>query len=264
MKKLLRYSLWVLFLGGIMILMGFINHNLKDEKCREVIIVIEDQNRFGFVDEGDILDLLNRNFNTPISQKISDIDCYAIEKNLNEHSAIEHANVYITIDGKLNVALTQRKPILRVFTKDFSFYIDHNGKAMPLSSKFTALVPVATGYININSNQIAETSKNNTNEIDSSLIPSIYKDLFILSDFLQKHAFWDAQIEQVYVNKDSEIELIPRVGNHSIVLGAVDNLDSKFEKLMIFYEKGLSKTGWNEYKTINLMYKNQIVCTKRY
>ena len=32
--------------------------------------------------------------------------------------------------------------------------------------------------------------------------------------------------------------------------------------VMIFYQNGLNKVGWNIYSTINLEYKNQVVCTK--
>jgi cell division protein FtsQ len=64
----------------------------------------------------------------------------------------------------------------------------------------------------------------------------------------------------VYVDKD--LELIPRVGNHTIILGNVSDLQEKFNKLMIFYKEAMPKVGWNKYKTLNLKYKNQIVCKK--
>ena len=44
-----------------MLLTGFINHNLKEEKCTKVVIDITDEKRFGFISEGDITDL-NRVF----------------------------------------------------------------------------------------------------------------------------------------------------------------------------------------------------------
>ncbi|MEP7169164.1 MAG: cell division protein FtsQ, partial [Bacteroidota bacterium] len=75
-------------------------------------------------------------------------------------------------------------------------------------------------------------------------------------------AFWNAQVEQIYVTEQSEIELIPRVGNHRIILGDASQLDEKFNKLMIFYKQGLNNTGWNNYNTINLKFTNQVVCTK--
>ena len=83
--KILKITLWVGSICSVFVLTGFINHNIKDEKCREVIIQIEDKNYLGFISEGDVLDLLNKEFKTPISQKIGDIDAFAIEKRLNHH-----------------------------------------------------------------------------------------------------------------------------------------------------------------------------------
>ena len=74
--------------------------------------------------------------------------------------------------------------------------------------------------------------------------------------------FLKAQIEQVYVDKTGEFELFPRVGNHIIVFGNAEDIDKKFERLLIFYRNGLSKTGWNKYNVINIKYENQVVCSK--
>ena len=83
-----------------------------------------------------------------------------------------------------------------------------------------------------------------------------------IEKYVDKNNFWKSQIQQIYINLDEEIELIPRVGRHKIIFGDVSDMDEKFKKLMIFYKKGLHYTGWNKYKTINLKFKNQIVCTK--
>ena len=68
---------------------------------------------------------------------------------------------------------------------------------------------------------------------------------------------------QLHINENKEIELIPRVGNHIILLGSDEGLEAKFEKLMLFYQKGVQQIGWNQYSTINLKYKDQLVCLKR-
>ena len=60
-----------------------------------------------------------------------------------------------------------------------------------------------------------------------------------------------------------EIELVPRVGNHTILLGDITNYQEKLRKLYLFYEKGVNQVGWNDYKEINLKFRNQIVCVKR-
>ena len=261
-NKILKIILWIALIGGTIILTGSINYSHKEEMCKEVVIKIEDAQLYAFVDEVEIKNILNNNFNTPISNKIGNINAFEIEKYLNEQDFIENAEVYISIDGKLVINLLQRIPILRVFTSTGSFYIDNKGKVLPVSEKFTAHVPVATGEINLNFSDLLELTKKGN--YDSTLVPKVYSDLFKLSKFIHSNSFWAAQIEQVYVDKESEFELIPRVGNHTIVIGEVYDLESKFNKLMLFYEKGLSKTGWNEYRKINLKFKDQVVCTKRY
>ncbi len=50
-------------------------------------------------------------------------------------------------------------------------------------------------------------------------------------------------IDQVVVTSDSEFELIPRVGAQRILIGDGTALDQRFEKLRIFYEKGIPQVG---------------------
>jgi cell division protein FtsQ len=88
-------------------------------------------------------------------------------------------------------------------------------------------------------------------------------ELHKIATYVDKDAFWKAQIEQIFVTAESEFVLIPKVGEHTIVFGTGDDIEIKFEKLMLFYKEGLSRVGWDKYSTINLKYKNQIVCTKK-
>ena len=80
--------------------------------------------------------------------------------------------------------------------------------------------------------------------------------------FITHDKFLKAQIDQVYVTEGGEFELIPRIGNHVILLGKAVDLDDKFRKLYAFYKLGLNKIGWNKYNIINIKYKNQVVCSK--
>ena len=81
-------------------------------------------------------------------------------------------------------------------------------------------------------------------------------------DSININEFWDAQIEQIYVREDQKIELIPRVGDAVIILGKLDNYAEKLDNLYHLYQKGFNVMGWNHYSTIDLQYKNQIVCTR--
>ena len=88
-------------------------------------------------------------------------------------------------------------------------------------------------------------------------------DLYKFALFLQGNEFWNDQIEQIYVYPDNEVELIPRVGSHRIMLGPLEGFEEKLANLRLFYEQAIPKMGWEKYSMINLKYKNQIVCTKR-
>ncbi|MEG0454469.1 MAG: cell division protein FtsQ, partial [Bacteroides sp.] len=88
------------------------------------------------------------------------------------------------------------------------------------------------------------------------------RDLYKFGVFLQNNKFWDAQIEQIHVLPGRDVELVPRVGNHIIYLGKLENTEQKLERLKVFYEKALNQVGWNKYSRISLEFGNQIICTK--
>ncbi|MDO4497649.1 MAG: cell division protein FtsQ, partial [Bacteroidales bacterium] len=109
-------------------------------------------------------------------------------------------------------------------------------------SRLPVQVPLATGHI-------SQTMATNS--------------LYTLAQFLQNEDFWRNFFTQIYVESNGDIRLVPRVGEHTVLLGPIDNYEEKFEHLRLFYRKVLSKTGWDRYKTINLKYKGQVVAEKR-
>jgi cell division protein FtsQ len=136
------------------------------------------------------------------------------------------------------------------------------GKIMPLSNKYTAHVVVASGNINLNYTKLlaAQKAKIGDKSVDNS--NALLLDLYELASYIYHDEFWNAQIEQIYVNR-GEFELIPRVGTHVIKLGSIENYTTKFRNLKALYLQGLPRAGWNNYSTINLKYNNQVICTKR-
>jgi cell division protein FtsQ len=86
--------------------------------------------------------------------------------------------------------------------------------------------------------------------------------IFDFVSFIEKSDFWNAQIEQIYVADNKNIELIPRVGSGVILFGNLSNFATKLNKLQKLYSNAFNEIGWNRYKTIDLRYENQIVCTK--
>lgn len=93
----------------------------------------------------------------------------------------------------------------------------------------------------------------------------LYK-LLNFVEFVGKDAFWSAQITQIAITGDepttAAVEIIPRAGNQTVCLGNIDAAAANLDKLMLFYRRGLEWQGWDNYKYIDLQYRNQIVCTK--
>jgi hypothetical protein len=56
--------------------------------------------------------------------------------------------------------------------------------------------------------------------------------------------------------------LVPKFGNHTILFGKVDDMEIKFEKLLVFYREALNKVGWNKYKVLDIRFNNQVVAKK--
>lgn len=245
-----------------MVGLSFANKNQQKLKISTPIINIDYVSEHRFIDENDVLKEVLYSLKDT-SKLLMQLNVTQIEERLKNHFAIKEVQVYKTIDGKLVAKVKQNRPIVRIINqKNEGFYIDEDGFLMPLSQKYTARLLVVNGRIKENYNQFYQQNLANLN--DSLKSTTLLDEIYQLATFIDNSTFWKAQIEQIYVNKELEIELIPKVGNHIIVFGKPNNIAAKFKKLYVFYEKGLSKTGWNEYSKVDLSFKNQIVCTKIY
>ncbi len=83
---------------------------------------------------------------------------------------------------------------------------------------------------------------------------------------IKSHQFWGAEVVQFVADTttmgDISLRLVPRSGDFVVEFGTLDNSEAKLSKLQKFYDKGLSSIGWNEYKTIDVRYDKQVICTK--
>lgn len=241
---------WAISLGGVVVLMSFIDVKKAEVLCKNVKIYIPG-NQY-FIDRQEVDKILLANGHVLMGRKIENINIHDLENRLRANPFIEFATVYADMDGTITVQITQRQPILRLINRfNQDFYVDQYGLKIPLSANFTARVPVANGFID-------ELFANRVDTLHTTLA----RDLFKTAAYISKDSLWNAQIAQLYVNQNHEIELVPRVGNHRILLGNADSLATKFHNLLVFYKKALPQVGWDAYRVINLKYANQVVGIK--
>ena len=249
-KHLLFGFIWVVTLGGLVVLMSFIEIKKAEVVCSQVKVYIPGGQYF--IDKEEVDNIMRVHSHALIGRRIEDINIHDLEKRLKSNPFIEFAKVYTDMDGIIRVEISQRQPILRVMNQfDQDYYIDQHGLKIPLSANFTARVLAVNGYIDEVFGKKVDT-----------LHTEIGRELYKTAAFIRQDPLWDAQIAQIYVNKEHEIELIPRVGSNRILLGNADSLDSKFHNLLVFYKQALPQVGWDRYKTINVKYANQVVGIK--
>ena len=241
---------WLICLSGLVLLMSFIEIKKESLRCKDVKVILP--GRYNFIERDEVDRILLENGGGLVGRDLNEINIHKLENTLKANPFIEYAKVYADMDGIVHVQIRQRDPVLRVINMaKLHFYVDGKGLKMPLSENFTAKVLVVNGMID-------EDFTGKVEELSSKLA----KDLFRIALFIKNDTLWNDQIEQLYVDLKGDIEMVPRVGDHKIILGDADSLQTKFRNLLVFYKKAIPKVGWDTYSTINLKYANQIICEK--
>lgn len=244
--------MWLGVLAGFVVILVAAVNDKNDGKCTGIVVKLQGEDANFFIEERDIKALVTQDNNiNPTGKRIKDINTANLEKIVSRDPWVKKAEIFIDNQRKLNVKVTQREPVARVFmTNGNSFYFDTEGDHIPVSARYTARVPVFTDFP-------AEASK--VKSVDSALAAGI----MTLGTYIMEDPFWSAQIEQVMITPNHEFELIPKLGDHVIAFGDGTDAEKKFSKLLAFYKEGLNKVGWNNYARINVAYENEVVCTRR-
>lgn len=257
MRKILKIFLLIPVLY-LIIMPGFIADSSGSVRCGGVSIDLRDSSRYHFVTKRSLLNMVHSNGKI-LGRPADELPLAEIESRIKGMRELREAEVYVAVDGTLHVYADQRDPVMRVIPDEGGdFFVDEDGVLVRKRNLYNPRLHVVGGNITISQKMLDGVSI-----LDTTIKNSILKDIFHLIKYIDNDDFWAAQIDQIYVDNNNEIDLIPRVGNHLIHLGTTENLDGKLRNLEEFYDKVLPEVGWNKYSLINLEYKNQIVCKKR-
>lgn len=248
----------------LLVALGLAESERRDVKFSDLNISVDMSEGNTFVSKLDIESAVFAHGYQTNHDPIVNINLRQLETQFDHMPSVKKSQVYHTLNGKLCVDIEQRLPIVRVFTPTGGYYIDEEGFIMPLSDKYTARVPVANGnlFLDYSSVKGLNVSKKENLQKGNKQQFKLHE-AYVLAKKFKEVPLWNAQFKQLYFNKNGDIELIPAVGNHIIVIDGAEGMDDSLTKLLILYKEGLKKTGWNNYSVINLKYKNQIVCIKR-
>lgn len=188
-----------------------------------------------FIDEKDIKDLVKQ-YNP--TKKIGDVKIPELETKINENPFVDSANVFMNLNGNLNIDIKQRVPVFRLSKNGKDFYVDEKGVEFPISKNFSYPCMLVMG--DVEASEYQELGR---------LIEKIDKD-----DFCKKY-FIGIKKEKGGYN------LLTSDGHFKVELGDLENIDFKVQGFKTFVEKYLVYQNPQKYKKVSVKYNNQIVTT---
>jgi len=260
-RKILSLTLWSLVGAGVTVLLvaaiGYRNN--KTCKGYKIDIMGPGGNTAGggqkellFIGKKEVMALLaTAGAGKWQGRSTTSFDLRRMESVLEKNVWIRDAQLFFDNNGILQVNVSEREPIARIFTQEGnSCYIDSSGVQLPLSDKLPARLPVFTGY---------PASVIRLHGQDSLLTLQIRQ----LGAFIRTDPFWMAQIAQIDIRPDRTFQLVPTIGNHLVSFGDGSDYKEKFHRLFVFYKEVLSRTGFDKYSRIDIAYAGQVIGTKK-
>lgn len=240
-------------------LAGMLLHSTRVERsimsCNRLAIEFRDSLRF--VSENDIRSCLDSRYGQYIGQRLDSIDLGKIENILEGSSAIMDSEAWTTDDGTLHISISQRAPVLRFMDGKDGFYVDNSGYIFPLHPEYTADVTVIEGHIPVRPGQgyrgIAESAGDR--EWISGMIG--------LDKAIRASRTWHRKVEKIYVRKNGDVQLKMNDRDEAFIIGNPTQLGEKFSRIEKYYSYIAPRNGETRYRTVNVKYKNQIICREK-
>lgn len=227
-------------LSGICLLglFAFTNHRNSQREIREMKVeFIGDENLY--MTEDAVNKLLIQKYGALSDVPQDKVVLSNAEELLEAHAMVRDAEVYLALDGVLTAKIEQRKPIGRVEGLK-KYYLDEDGKPMPLSKNHSARVPIITG----------------------DLTGKALEDIYQILKYINKDDFLRKNVIGIHVESEEQYQLKFRMDRFVVYLGGVEDMDKKFRNFKAFYAKALKDKTLDEYLSVSLEFDNQVVCTK--
>jgi cell division protein FtsQ len=232
--RILKIAVTVILLGFLLSfsLKKFSGQQITDNK---ISVKMSEKTPVYFIDEKDIREIVKKE--NP-SGKVGDLNIPALEKKINALPAVDSANVYLNLNGKLNLDIKQRVPVFRLNKNGRDFYVDEKGVEFPISKTYSHPCMLVTG----------DVQKDEYKKL-AELVEKIDKD-----DFSKKYF--------IGISKDNgDYNLLTSEGNYKVEIGDLDNIEFKVKGFKTFVEKYLVYQDPEKYNMVSVKYQNQIVTT---
>ena len=241
MKKLWNISSWTLGFILIISLFAFSDDCQNDTRIKRVEIEIKGLEEYHFITKEEVAAVIYSEYPFLDSLHCREINKNLLEESLDNHPSIAKAEVYSTLSGILWISISQKRPVFRVQLSERAYYVDATGGVMPLSPHYSAEVPLITGNIT----------------------PDSHRQLFEFFQSLEEDEFYNEFFHGIDISEDGTWTLFPKIAEHRVMLGEPVDIENKLDRLRTFYLKTGETPLIEEFKSLNLAYDGQVVCSKK-
>lgn len=240
--KIARYILLIVLTSLMIVGILWARDKSRDEVCTEVRVEVINDDSTQFVTPAGVIEELERKHIIVKGKPVWQINVEDIEQQIGESQYIESVDCMFENGGCLKIKVAQIVPVMRVFDGNQSYYVNKNGKRMTAVSTFYADVPIIEGHFTKKFSPLR-------------LLPLI--------NYVEKDSALKSLVTMYCMRDTNNIFIVPSIHGHVVNLGTCDNIESKFEKLKLFYKKVMPVKGWMYYDTVSVKWNYQVVATRR-
>lgn len=229
--------------------------NMHKQVCEEVQITVKNTGKDVLLTRQDISNLLKEANITLVGTPKNEVKKSIVDKALKKNNWYGGLEEFSFNGNVLTIQVAVKKPFMQVFPSvGDTYFVDNQGGFLPYSDKVTTELVVLTGNI-----QTAYAPAGNVKDVkEKSLFEA-----FQVAQLIQQDEFLNAQISQLFINQEGEIELYGRVGRQVVLFGHADGAAEKLANLKTAYQDALVFLDADHYKKLDLRFTNRIVATKR-
>ena len=241
-KTLIKWILLTLLIAYSAAVTAWARTEASKHSCKGIEVSIEGGRGADSVTRQGVLEELAKMPVRIVGIPVQQLDLMRIESYLAGYSNFEQVTCALTTDGLLRVSVVPMIPEVRVFSDTASYYINKEGKRIKSNANFYVDTPIVSG------------------DFTSTFRP---QDVLPVTRFIASDPELRELVSMVVARDADNIYLVPRILGHVINFGDTTRLAEKKRALFTMYHKVMPCKGWDEYDTISVRFRGQIVATRR-
>lgn len=240
--KIFKWGVLALLLAYAACITVWAHSEARKHVCTGVLVKVDGHPALDSIIRQGVYEEL-KDYPRPIKgAQLQSINTVDIEKYLTRTGTFESVNCMVSARGELVVRILPLVPVMRVFCGNKSYYVNKEGRHIETNAEYFSDVPVVSG------------------KFKHGFQP---RDVLPLVNYIRKDETLGSLVSMIVAENKYNLILVPRIKGHVVNFGDTTRLDDKKKALAMFYRQVIPYKGWEEYDTISVKYRGQVVATRR-